>query len=109
MGMVQKFPLKRRAELKRQLRLWLDMSWPRWRINEGCWDLFNANPETVDEIVAEIRHEQGGHMDISRQDFAAQQMVRLEALAARAQEEGNLTVALNAYRELHVLAGLHGR
>jgi hypothetical protein len=48
-------------------------------------------------------------MDISRQDFAAQQMVRLEALAARAQEEGNLTVALNAYRELHVLAGLHGR
>jgi hypothetical protein len=104
-----KLSVKRRSELKKQLQTWLDMSWPRWRINEACWDLFDANPETVDEVIAEIRHEQGCQMDINRREFMAQQMIRLEALAAKAQEEGNLAVALNAYRELHALAGLHGR
>ena len=41
-----------------------------------------------------------------RPEFVAQQMDRLEALAVKAQEEGNLAVALGCYKELHALAKL---
>jgi hypothetical protein len=34
-------------------------------------------------------------------------MTRLEALATKAQENGNLAVALAAFKELNALAGLH--
>lgn len=98
---------KRRKELKTQLRLWLDMSWPRWRINNACWEIFDVDPETADELIKEIRHEQQHELTIERSEFLTQQMIRLEALAAKAQEDGNLGVALGAYKEMHLLIGLH--
>lgn len=97
---------KRRREIKHQISLWLDMGWPRWRINNGCLETFDADPEYVDEIIHEIRYEQGSDLDIERREFLAQQLIRLEALAVRAQEEGNLSVALNAFKEMHALTGL---
>jgi hypothetical protein len=98
---------KRRKELKDQLRLWLDMGWPRWQINKACIEQLDIETEFVDELILEIRHEQQLALTIDRADFLAQQMTRLEALATKAQEGGNLAVALAAFKELHVLAGLH--
>jgi|TARA_Y100000015_G_scaffold10987_1_gene10453 hypothetical protein len=48
-------------------------------------------------------------MSVERSEFLAQQMTRLEALAAKAQEDGQLGVALGCYRELHMLASLTGK
>lgn len=98
---------KRRKECKQQIQLWLDMGWPRWRVNQGCNEQLDINPEIADELIQEIRHEQQQALAIDRQDFLAQQMVRLEALAVKAQEEGNLGVALGAFKEMHALIGLH--
>lgn len=98
---------KRRLELKKQLLLWLDMGWPRWRINESSWDIFDADPETVDVLIQEIRHEQKKNLDISKTEFMTQQLTRLEALASKAIEENNLGVALGAFKEMHALIGLH--
>jgi len=98
---------KRRKELKTQLRLWLDMGWPRWRINNACWESLDLDPETADELIKEIRHEQQGELTIERSEFMTQQLIRLEALATKAQEDGNLGVALSAYKEMHLLIGLH--
>jgi hypothetical protein len=57
----------------------------------------------VHDVLADVVSTVG---DIDRQEFLAQQITRLETLAVRAQEEGNLSVALSAYRELHALVGL---
>ena len=98
-----------RSQAKRQAMLWLDMGWPRHRIDEHLSQSYNATPEDTALILSEIRHEQQDAMSIERQEFLAQQMIRLEALAVKAQEEGNLPVALGCLRELNQLAGLHGR
>lgn len=100
---------KRRKELKQQIQLWLDMGWPRWRINNGCIEQLNVDPETADELIKEIRYEQQQAMAVDRHEFLAQQMIRLEALAVKAQDEGNLGVALGAFKEMHVLIGLHAQ
>jgi hypothetical protein len=97
---------KDRPAAKRQALLWLNMGWPRHRIDEQLCNLFGATPEDTALILSEIRHEQKGSYAIERPDFLAQQMTRLEALAAQAMEDGNLSVALAAYRELHQLARL---
>ena len=89
--------------------LWLDMGWPRHRIDEHLSKSYNATPEDTTLLLSEIRHEQQGAMSIDRQQFLAQQMIRLEALAVKAQEEGNLPVALGCLKELNLLAGLHGK
>lgn len=106
-GGMQVVSSKRRKELKDQLRLWLDMGWPRWQINKACIEQLDIDPEFVDELIKEIRHEQQLALSIDRADFLAQQMTRLEALATKAQENGNLAVALAAFKELNALAGLH--
>lgn len=59
----------------------------------------------VQEVLSEVVSAVGS---IDRQEFLAQQLTRLEALAVKAQDEGNLNVALGAYKEIHALAGLHG-
>lgn len=100
---------KARSEAKKQAILWLDMGWPRHRIDEQLYLSYSATPEDTTLLLKEIRHEQQNALSIERQEFLAQQMTRLEALAVRAQEEGNLSVALGCYKELHQLAGLVGR
>jgi len=97
---------RRRREIKQQVSLWLDMGWPRWRINNACLETFDGDPEFVDGLIREIRHEQGVDQDLDRREFLAQQLTRLEALATKAQDDGNLAVALGAFKEMHVLTGL---
>jgi hypothetical protein len=99
--------VKQRREAKAQTILWLDMGWPRHRIDGKLFELWNASPAETTEILKEVRHEQQQGLQIDRLAFMAQQITRLEALAARAQEDGNLAVALGCYRELHLLARLH--
>lgn len=94
-------------EAKKQAITWLDMGWPRHRIDDGLYELYKATPEDTSLILKEIRHEQQSSLCIERPEFLAQQMTRLEALAVKAQDEGNLAVALGCYRELHALAKLH--
>lgn len=103
--MTQIGPQKRR-DIKCQIGLWLDMGWPRWRINNACLETYDVDPEYVDELIQEIRHAQGNDLDLERREFLAQQLTRLEALAVKAQEDGNLSVALSAFKEMHVLTGL---
>jgi len=97
---------RRRREIKQQVSLWLDMGWPRWRINNACLETFDGDPEFVDGLIREIRHEQGVDQDLDRREFLAQQLTRLEALATKAQDDGNLAVALGAFKEMHALTGL---
>ena len=99
--------LTKRNRIKKQLRVWLEMGWPRRRINDGCFE-FGINPDQADEIIREIRHEQKSDMSIDRAEFVAQQMARLEELALKAQDEGNLSVAFSCFKELNALARLHG-
>ena len=98
---------KNRAAAKKQAVLWLDMGWPRHRIDEQLYKIYKATPEDTTLILKEIRHAQQSSYGIERSEFLAQQMTRLEALAVRAQEDGQLSVALNCYRELHQLARLY--
>ena len=98
---------KRRKEAKQQIQLWLDMGWPRWRINQACNEQLDLNPEAADDLIKEIRHEQQQALTIDRAEFLVQQLTRLEALAVKAQDEGNLGVALGAFKEMHQLVGLH--
>jgi hypothetical protein len=98
-----------RKQAKRDVILWLDMGWPRHRIDEQLFATYDATPEDTTLLIKEVRHLQQQGLDIERPEFLAQQMTRLEALAVKAQEEGQLGVALGAYKELHALAGLHGR
>jgi hypothetical protein len=98
--------LTKRQKIKRQVRVWLEMGWSRRRINDGCFE-FGVNPDQADEIIREIRHEQKSDMSIERAEFLAQQMARLEELALKAQDEGNLGVALGCFKELNALARLH--
>ncbi len=98
---------KTRKEAKKQVVLWLSMGWPRHQIADRLWDLYEATPIETGEIIREIRHEQTQDLAIDRQEFMAQQLTRLEALAVKAQNEGNLGVALAAFKEMHALIGLH--
>jgi hypothetical protein len=96
----------RDAQLQ-QVRTWLETGEPRMRtISRACaaWDLgIGAAQDLVRDALREVS---GVMATIERPEFLAQQITRLEALAARAMEEGNLSVALAAYRELHALARL---
>jgi hypothetical protein len=98
---------KARSEAKKQAILWLDMGWPRHRIDERLYEMWDATPAETTEILKEIRHEQKDSLSIERAEFLAQQMTRLEALASRAVDQDNLAVALGAFKELHALAGLY--
>ena len=65
---------KRRKEVKDQLRLWLDMGWPRWRINNACIEQLDIDPESADQLIQEIKHERQHEFQIERADFLTQQL-----------------------------------
>lgn len=92
------------------IRAWVDSGEPRMRTIVRVadeWGLPHAEAtRLVHEVLADVVSAVGG---IDRKEFLTQQMTRLESLAVRAQEEGNLGVALGAYRELHALIGLHAQ
>lgn len=89
------------------LQLWVDQGWPMHRLHQKASDLWNIDADETETLLEEIRAASRSALSIDRADFLAQQMTRLEALAVKAQEENNLTVALGAFKELHVLAGLY--
>ena len=90
------------------IRAWVDSGEPRMRTIVRVadeWGLTHVEASRlVHEVLAEVVSTVG---DIDRQEFLAQQMTRLEALAVKAQDEGQLSVALNAFKEMHLLIGLH--
>lgn len=92
------------------IRAWVDSGEPRMRTIVRVadeWGLAHAEASRlVHEVLAEVVSTVG---DIDRQEFLAQQMTRLEALAVKAQDEGQLSVALSAFKEMHLLIGLHGQ
>lgn len=92
------------------IRAWVDSGEPRMRTIVRVadeWGLTHAEASRlVHEVLAEVVSTVG---DIDRQEFLAQQMTRLEALAVKAQDEGHLGVALSAFKEMHLLIGLHAQ
>jgi hypothetical protein len=74
-----------------------------WRVCDAFDLSYPKAAALVHGTLADVTKTVSG---IERSEFLAQQMTRLEALAAKAQEEGQLSVALGAYRELHALARL---
>lgn len=91
------------------LQLWLDMGWPAHRLHEKAKALWGLNAHQTDLLLNECRQQSVAALSIDRQEFLAQQMTRLEALAVKAQDEGQLGVALNAFKEMHLLIGLHAQ
>lgn len=99
-------------EEDRKEALTLASSWtrggmPRAMVEIRLCGQYSISIEKARQIIADAA---AGVADslrvIERPAFVAQQMDRLEALAVKAQEEGNLAVALGCYKELHALAKL---
>ncbi|MGI9313555.1 MAG: hypothetical protein ACR2PN_02535 [Luminiphilus sp.] len=107
--MGKKTPESIRKDQLRVAKQWLDLSWPRHRIYESAAQAWEFNHAETDALIAEVRSEYKSSMSVERTEFLAQQMTRLEALAAKAQEDGQLGVALGCYKELHLLASLVGK
>lgn len=73
-----------------------------------CCDRWKLSMPKAQQLVSHVMRDAAGSLaSIERPEFLAQQMTRLEALAVKAQDEGNLAVALGCYKELHALAKLH--
>lgn len=89
------------------LQLWVDQGWPAHRLHQKAADLWQLNADETDSLLDEIRSANKTALSIDRAEFLAQQMTRIEALAAKAMEADNLAVALGAFKELHALAGLY--
>jgi len=98
--------IKKSAKIE-ALQLWMDQGWPVHRLRQKAADLWKLSPTETEKLLSEIRAARKSDLCIERPEFLAQQMTRLEALAVKAQDEGNLAVALGCYRELHALAKLH--
>jgi len=95
-----------RTHQRKQIAAWVDQGWPLHRMVDAAAELWKLPKRSLMEMLAEIREGHKQAYAIDRPEFLAQQMTRLEALAARAMEEGNLSVALAAFKELHSLARL---
>ena len=91
------------------LRLWVDQGWPAHRLQQKAADLWQIGADETGKLLDEVRAANRSALSIERSDFLAQQMTRLEALAVKAQEDNNLSVALGAFKELHALAGLYAK
>lgn len=90
------------------LQLWTDQGWSVQRLRCQCKSLWGLNERQADALLAKCRQKAVESLaTIERPEFLAQQMTRLEALAVKAQEEGNLAVALGCIKELNALAKLH--
>jgi hypothetical protein len=90
-----------------QIQAWVDAGWTEQRIANSCHSAWKLGKAEVREILKALRNESKEALEMERAEFMAQQMTRIESLAGRAIEEGNLAVALGAYKELHMLAGLY--
>jgi len=92
------------------VRRWIDTGESRMQtITRACqtWGLsFGQAQSLVNDAIRGVVEIVGG---IDRSEFMAQQLTRLEALAVKAQDEGNLGVALSAFKEMHALIGLHAQ
>ena len=92
------------------VRAWVDSGEPRMRTIVRTADAYGLShveaSRLVHEVLSEVMQTVG---NIDRQEFMAQQLTRLEALAVKAQDEGNLGVALAAFKEMHALIGLHAQ
>jgi flagellar basal body rod protein FlgB len=87
---------------------WVDSGESRVRtIMRVCETYDLSYPQAAALVTEAIKVVSGTLAQIDRPEFLAQQMSRLEALAVKAQESGNLAVTLNCYKELHMLAKLH--
>jgi hypothetical protein len=107
--MAPRTPKSIRKDQLRVVKQWLDLSWPRHRIYESAAQAWDFDNDQTDALISDARSEYKSSMSVERSEFLAQQMTRLEALAAKAQEDGQLGVALGCYRELHMLASLTGK
>lgn len=95
-------------EQDRLIREWIELGEPRMRTEMRCCDRWGLSLPQAQQLVAYVMRDVAGSLrNIERPEFLAQQMTRLEALAAKAQEDGHLGVALGCYKELHALAKLH--
>ena len=102
--------MKVTEEQQRLVSGWLRSGMPRGVLEARVRGTWNLKTEPARDLIAAVQGEVRDSLArIDRPEFLAQQMERLEELAVRAQEEGNLSVALGCYRELHQLAGLSGR
>lgn len=99
----------KRSDQIAALQLWTDQGWPKHRLEAKARELWRLNLNEIADLLSEIRQRSKQALEIERPEFLAQQMIRLEALAVKAQEEGNLPVALGCLKELNLLAGLHGK
>jgi hypothetical protein len=92
------------------VRRWIDTGESRLHtITRACdmWGLTYGQAQAlVSDVIRGVMEVVGS---IDRQEFMAQQLTRLEALAVKAQDEGNLGVALAAFKEMHALIGLHAQ
>jgi len=97
-----------KADQLRIIQAWVDSGEPRVRTIVRVCDTYKLSYPKAQALVSEALSDIAGTIAaIERPEFLAQQMTRLEALAVKAQDEGNLAVALGCYRELHALAKLH--
>ena len=98
-----------KADQLRIIQAWVDSGEPRVRTIVRVCDTYKLSYPKAQALVSEALSDIAGTIAaIERPEFLAQQMSRLETLAVKAQEEGNLAVALGCFKELHALARLHG-
>ena len=101
--------MKVTEEQQRLISGWLRSGMPRSVLEvrvQGTWNL--KRPEAC-SLIGTVQTDISESLSrIERPEFLALQMERLETLAVKAQEEGNLAVALGCLKELHELAKLHG-
>jgi len=101
------FVMASKTAQKAQIRAWIDSGESRVTTILRVCSVYSLTYARASALVqAAVQDVVDAAESIERSQFLAQQMARLESLAAKAQEEGNLTVALGCYRELHHLAGL---
>ena len=92
-----------------QIRRWIDSGESRIRtINRVCKE-YGVSYADAQSLVSDDMAGTMASLQIERQEFLAQQIARMEALAVRAQEDDQLNVALGAFKELHLLAGLYSK
>lgn len=94
---------------KEAVRAWVNSGEPRMQTIVRASDQWGLSHAKASRLVHQAVNEAADTLGcIERREFLAQQMTRLEALTVRAQEEGNLAVALGCIKELNALAKLHG-
>jgi len=101
--------MKTTEEQQRLISGWLRSGMPRSVLEVRVQGTWNLKPAAASSLIGAVQTQISDSISrIERPEFLALQMERLETLAVKAQEEGNLAVALGCFKELHALARLHG-